>query len=36
MLLSAFTAEKWQSQNFGRELVFSADMCYNGVGDANG
>ena len=27
--LSAFLAEKWQSQNFGRELVFSADLCYN-------
>ena len=28
-LLSAFLAEKWQTQNFGRELVFSADLCYN-------
>ena len=24
--LSAFLAEKWQTQNFGRELVFSADL----------
>ena len=23
-------------ENIGRELVFSADLCYNGVGDANG
>ena len=23
-------------QNFGRELVFSADVCYNGMGDENG
>ena len=22
--------------NFGRELVFSADFCYNGMGDENG
>ncbi len=22
--------------NFGREIVFSADLCYNGVGDTNG
>ena len=29
-VLSAFLTEKWQSQNFGRELVFSADLCYNG------
>ena len=29
--LSAFLAEKWQTQKFGRELDFSADLCYNGV-----
>ena len=23
-------------ENFGRELVFSADLCYNSVDDANG
>ena len=22
--------------NFGRDIVFSADLCYNGVGDENG
>ena len=33
MLLSAFLAEKWQTQNFGRELVFSADLCYNGTNE---
>ena len=22
--------------NFGRELVFSADLCYNDMGDENG
>jgi len=32
-LLSAFLVEKWQSQNFGRELVFSADLCYNGTNE---
>ena len=32
-LLSAFLAEKWQAQKIGRELVFSADLCYNGIGD---
>ena len=26
IILSAFLAEKWQTQNFGRELVFSADL----------
>ena len=31
--LSAFLAEKWQTQNFGRELVFSADLCYNGANE---
>ena len=31
--LSAFLTEKWQSQNFGRELVFSADLCYNGANE---
>ena len=25
-----------QQTNFGRELVFSADLCYNGVGDEDG
>ena len=29
-VLSAFLAEKWQAQKFGRELVSSADLCYNG------
>ena len=28
--------ENLRAQNVGRELVFSADLCYNGVGDANG
>ena len=28
--------ENWQAQNFGRELVFSADLCYNDTGDVNG
>ena len=23
--------ENWQAQNFGRELVFSADLCYNQI-----
>ena len=32
-LLAAFLAEKWQTQNFGRELVFSADLCYNGTNE---
>ena len=31
--LSAFLAEKGQSQNFGRGIVFSADLCYNGVSE---
>ena len=31
-LISAFLAEKWQTQKFGRDIVFSADLCYN---DAN-
>ena len=35
-ILSAFLAEKWQTQKFGRDIVFSADLCYNGVGDKNG
>ena len=30
VLLSAFLAEKWRVQNIGRELAFSADLCYNG------
>ena len=25
--------ENWQAQNFGREIVFSADLCYKGMGD---
>ena len=25
-----------QYTNFGREIVFSADLCYNGMGDENG
>ena len=33
---AVFLAENWQLQNFGRELVFSADMCYNDMGDASG
>ena len=33
MLLSAFLAENWQAQNFGRELVFSADLWYNGANE---
>ena len=28
--------EKLQAQKVGRELVFSADLCYNGMGDENG
>jgi len=28
--------EKSRAQNIGRELVFSADLCYNGMGDGNG
>jgi len=31
-----FLTENWQAQNFGRELVFSADLCYNGMGEGNG
>ena len=30
---SAFLTENWQLQNFGRELVFSADLCYNGANE---
>ena len=30
VLLSAFLVENWQTQKIGRELVFSADLCYNG------
>ena len=26
-----FLTEKSEAQNFGRELVFSADLCYNGA-----
>ena len=29
-ILSAFLAENQQHENIGRELVFSADLCYNG------
>ena len=29
-------AENERTQNFGRELVFSAELCYNGIGDENG
>ena len=25
-----------QQKNFGRDVVFSADLCYNGVGDEYG
>ena len=25
--------ENWQAQDFGRELVFSADLCYNGTNE---
>ena len=28
--------ENLRAQNVGRELVFSADLCYNGMGDVNG
>ena len=28
--------ENLHSQNVGRELVFSADLYYNGMGDENG
>ena len=28
--------ENLRAQNVGRELVFSADMCYNDMGDASG
>ena len=28
-VLSAFIVDNQQAQNFGRELVFSADLCYN-------
>ena len=27
---------EFEAQNIGRELVFSADLCYNGIGDENG
>ena len=30
VLLSAFLAKNQQYENIGRELVFSADLCYNG------
>ena len=29
-------SEDLQAQNFGREIVSSADLCYNDVGDENG
>ena len=35
-ILSAFLAEKEAGTDFGRELVFSADFCYNDIGDENG
>ena len=28
-----FLTENLQAQNFGRELVFSADLCYNGANE---
>ena len=28
-----FLTEDWQAQNFGRKLVFSADLCYNGANE---
>ena len=28
--------ENLRAQNVGRELVFSAELCYNGMGDENG
>ena len=31
MLSPLSLTENWQAQNFGRELVFSADLWYNGV-----
>ena len=31
MLSLLSLTENWQAQNFGRELVFSADLWYNGV-----
>ena len=34
--VSAFLAEKEAGTDFGRELVFSTDLCYNGMGDENG
>ena len=30
-VLSAFLAENQQHENIGRELAFSADLCYNGA-----
>jgi len=36
MISLLFLTENLQAQNFGRELVFSADLCYNGVGDEDG
>ena len=30
-----FLTENWVAQ-IGRGLVFSADLCYNGMGDENG
>ena len=35
-LISAFLVEKWQTQKFGRDIVLSADLCYNDMGDENG
>jgi hypothetical protein len=31
-----FLTENLQTRNFGREIVFSADLCYNDTGDGNG
>ena len=31
-----FLTESLRTQKIGRELVFSADLCYNDTGDVNG
>ena len=36
MLGVILLTENLRAQNVGRELVFSADLCYNDTGDANG
>ena len=33
MLSLLFLTENLQVQSFGRELVFSADLCYNGANE---